>query len=208
MDHRDDEIAFLRERMTKLETEVMGKMSAIVAVPPKEVSPLREDGMVSGLFLCFGFKGLEDLLKQRHVTLIHFGKGVVDVSAIEAVVDNFLRSHTTGGIGYPSIHFRVPALFGRDKNIKVLLPTSYQTVEWIEAVFLKPLRDQLVPFLTGAQFGFNPHVTTTVDEFCGHPNFLYLCGPGYQVLRSWEVYTNAFSPQETAPEEVPTNPEG
>lgn len=136
-------------------------------------------------FLAFGFRGKNQphfTLKEYHITLAYFGAegNAWLISDIEKVVDDFFKEWTTCPI---TISFEEVAMFGPNKNIRVLLPFE----KYAKNYLLPLLRGNLIPFLGGAIYPFNPHLTTNDEYFCGTVDKLYLCKNGYEILKEWSL---------------------
>lgn len=139
-------------------------------------------------FLCFGFPNFSASdLRRFHVTMIHFGSGDADLQAIMREVDHFFDSDLTRPALRLPIEYTEKALFGREKNIPVLLPSKY-TRSFLETYFLKKLRDRLELYQTSPDFPFNPHLSAELDYFRSNISTLYLCGKSYRVLREWALH--------------------
>lgn len=144
-------------------------------------------------FLCYGFEDNTDL-KNYHVTLIYFGElQGLQLKVISQIVDkyfDFIEEYNENcplgnTIKAPTITFDKMTMFGKNKDIPVLLP-KYEN----SAGFLLPvLRKKLEGFKGGDSFPFNPHLTvsgTDLETFTGKIDRLCLCSNGYEVLQTWK----------------------
>lgn len=138
-------------------------------------------------FLCFGFDNFSpDDLEKFHVTLVYFGvMGNVALIDMINVVEVFLyqRIYTR----YQQLTFNHVAMFGRDKNIRVLLPAPELKNNHVFHKQFQVLRDRTEKFMEKEDFPFNPHLTTDLKYFSGNIDKLYLCGRGYRVIKSWTL---------------------
>jgi len=135
-------------------------------------------------FFCFGFKefSLKDLDKF-HVTLIYLGAEFGwNIEQAISKVDQYLSSTFTTRF---EIEFLEPQLFGRNKDIPVLLPTFPANIT--DELFHKELANELSCFQQGNQFPFNMHLSTDLAYFKGNVDCLYLCSQGYEVHKKWEL---------------------
>jgi len=151
-------------------------------------------------FLCFGFENFSPLdLEKFHVTLIYLGaeEGITWpdsrkykwlVEDVIKTVDEFMLDKNRTLYGSFSMVFEEKEMFGRNKDIPVLLPSletyPMNVQEW---VFLKKLCDELQQFQFTGQFPFRPHLSTDLHFFSGTVGKLFLCGKGYKIYKEWDL---------------------
>lgn len=105
---------------------------------------------------CFAYEGIDP--NELHCTHKYLGNLTSDqVTYVTALLDFYFRQNP-----YKTWteDFFLPADFGRENNIRVLLPENYENYE----NYLWNLRKQLDEFRVDDFEGYVPHVTTQADR--------------------------------------------
>lgn len=133
-------------------------------------------------FICFGFEGNEDKLREFHVTHTYFG--AIDeckLSDINNIIDDFFLKnfHQPSSVTFSNVRY-----FGADNSIRVLLP--FYNTKIFYFTFLEELSPLLEEF-NASEYPFSPHVTTNHNSVTGVINKLYLCGRSYRIIKEWAL---------------------
>lgn len=150
----------------------MSKASDLLSIM-EEIQPTEPDQY----YIIFGNHNGD--LEKNHVTLIYMG-ALKDEQVQEAM--NICEEHFKEFNFKPfSVKFIKEAMFGKDKDVRVLLPNEED-----KAKFIPELREKL-NHLNASQFkDFNPHLTNESDkekEF--HMNRVIFSKTGYIPLKEW-----------------------
>ena len=162
----------------------MEKLNTLCAFDELIAKTENVDTSVEEFFLCFGFRGHTDL-RNFHVTLAYLGMpSSWNLNDVKKMVDHHFKNFSHD-ISSFSVLFNRPAMFGKDKNIRVLLVTE-EDQEFTDVLFLKDLWRDCKAF-RNHDFPFNPHMTTELGSFMGVVDKLYLCGRSYKIYKEWSL---------------------
>lgn len=128
-------------------------------------------------YVVFGFEGIDDL-EEAHVTLMYFGKIEDDVrDEVCALIDQYFEENEPEKFDSEFIY---PAMFGPDKDVKVLLPEDNN-------IFLEDLRELLTPY-NGSEFkDYKPHLSTDLEEFKGTIDRIQMSVSEYREIKTWKL---------------------
>lgn len=124
-----------------------------------------------------------DMSDGLHCTHCYFGTlNTADLLAVQEIVSLYFNVH--GPVAMRRVAFTVPALFGPEKNIRVLLTPDANAFEPLRLI---RQHFQNAGLIGQGSYPFRPHVTCNLHSI-NKPFTHYVLARDGEIIQSWPIY--------------------